>query len=196
MGACLAGRPALDDPAELVEQIHQPVIDELARRGTPFVGCLFAGLMLTADGPRVLEFNARFGDPETQALIPRLEGDLLGALAGGRTAATPSAAQLRRGGRRGGDGRADRPRLPGAQRLRGRARSPGIAEAEAAGALVFHGGTAVRDGDARHERRTYPVGHGARARPSPTARERAYDGGRQGELRGHAVPHRHRAAPG
>ncbi len=57
------------------------MVDELARRGTPFVGCLFAGLMLTEDGPRVLEFNARFGDPETQVLIPRLEGDLLEALA-------------------------------------------------------------------------------------------------------------------
>ena len=62
-------------------EIHQPVLDELARRGTPFIGCLFAGLMITADGPRVLEFNARFGDPETQVLMPRLEGDLLEALA-------------------------------------------------------------------------------------------------------------------
>ena len=59
-------------------------LDELARRGTPFVGCLFAGLMLTDDGPRVLEFNARFGDPETQVLLPRLEGDLLEALAAAR----------------------------------------------------------------------------------------------------------------
>ena len=58
--------PWLDDPEALVEQIHQPVIDELARRGAPFVGCLFAGLMITDGGPRVLEFNARFGDPETQ----------------------------------------------------------------------------------------------------------------------------------
>ena len=60
--------PWLDDADALVDRIHQPVLDELARRGTPFVGCLFAGLMLTADGPRVLEFNARFGDPETQVL--------------------------------------------------------------------------------------------------------------------------------
>src|SRR5581483_1608715 len=71
MGA-YAPVPWLDDEAALVE---------LARRGTPFVGCLFAGLMLTADGPRVLEFNARFGDPETQVLVPRLDGDLLAALA-------------------------------------------------------------------------------------------------------------------
>jgi phosphoribosylamine--glycine ligase len=65
------------DADELVERIHQPVLDELAARGTPFVGVLFAGVMLTADGPRVLEFNCRFGDPETQSLLPRLDGDVL-----------------------------------------------------------------------------------------------------------------------
>ena len=57
--------------------IHQPVVDELRHRGTPFHGCLYAGLMLTADGPRVLEFNVRFGDPETQAVLPRLRSDFL-----------------------------------------------------------------------------------------------------------------------
>ena len=66
---------------ELLDAIHRPVLDELAARGAPFVGVLFAGLMVTEDGPRVLEFNCRFGDPETQSLLPRLEGDLLGALA-------------------------------------------------------------------------------------------------------------------
>ena len=68
------------DPHDLVEAIHKPVVDELARRGAPFVGCLYAGLMLTANGPRVLEFNCRFGDPETQAILARVDGDLLGAL--------------------------------------------------------------------------------------------------------------------
>ncbi len=65
-----------EDPAALAALVHQPVLDELARRGTPFHGVLYAGLMLTADGPKVIEYNARFGDPETQAVLPRLESDL------------------------------------------------------------------------------------------------------------------------
>lgn len=66
--------------AELCREIHQPVLDQLARRGTPFHGVLYAGLMLTASGPRTLEFNVRFGDPETQAVLPRLRSDLLDLL--------------------------------------------------------------------------------------------------------------------
>src|SRR3954454_5763330 len=61
-------------------EVHQPVLDELARRGTPFPPVLYAGLMLTADGPKVLEYNVRFGDPETQAVLPRLRSDLLDLL--------------------------------------------------------------------------------------------------------------------
>ena len=74
--------PGVDDAraAELVATIHQPIVDLLRRRGTPFHGVLYAGLMLTPDGPRVIEFNVRFGDPETQALLPRLRSDLLDAL--------------------------------------------------------------------------------------------------------------------
>ena len=66
--------------AELVATIHQPIVTLLRERGTPFHGVLYGGLMLTADGPRVIEFNVRFGDPETQALLPRLRSDLLDAL--------------------------------------------------------------------------------------------------------------------
>jgi phosphoribosylamine--glycine ligase len=66
-----------DVVAEIARTVHQPVVDELRHRATPFHGILYAGLMLTEDGPRVLEFNARFGDPETQAVLPRLRTDLL-----------------------------------------------------------------------------------------------------------------------
>ena len=72
---------------EVVRTIAQPVVDEMARRGTPFVGVLYVGLALTARGPRVIEFNVRFGDPETQAVLARLEtplGGLLLAAAEGR----------------------------------------------------------------------------------------------------------------
>jgi phosphoribosylamine--glycine ligase len=71
--------PAVDEEsaARICAAVHQPVIDELARRGTPFSGVLYAGLMMTADGPRVIEFNVRFGDPETQAILPRLRTDVL-----------------------------------------------------------------------------------------------------------------------
>jgi phosphoribosylamine---glycine ligase len=66
---------------ELLATVHRPVLAELATRGVPFVGLLYAGLMLTEDGPKVLEFNCRFGDPETQAILPRIQGDLLETLA-------------------------------------------------------------------------------------------------------------------
>jgi phosphoribosylamine---glycine ligase len=74
--------PAVDEEtvAQLARKVHQPVIDELRRRGTPFHGVLYAGLMMTAGGPKVLEYNARFGDPETQAVLPRLRSDLLDLL--------------------------------------------------------------------------------------------------------------------
>jgi phosphoribosylamine--glycine ligase len=60
----------------LVGSVIRPMVRATAQRGTPFVGALYAGLALSSRGPRVVEFNARFGDPETQALIPRLESDL------------------------------------------------------------------------------------------------------------------------
>jgi phosphoribosylamine--glycine ligase len=66
--------------SEICLTVHQPVLDELARRGTPFHGVLYAGLMMTDQGPKVLEFNVRFGDPETQAILPRLRSDLLDLL--------------------------------------------------------------------------------------------------------------------
>jgi phosphoribosylamine--glycine ligase len=80
--------PDVPDEAadEILDRFHRPALAELARRGTPFRGALYAGLMLTNDGPRLLEFNARFGDPETQVILPRLAvplGPLLLAAARG-----------------------------------------------------------------------------------------------------------------
>jgi phosphoribosylamine--glycine ligase len=79
---CYSPVPEVDEAfvERIRAEVHQPVLDELARRGTPFHGVLYAGLMLTADGPKVLEFNVRFGDPETQAVLPRLRSDLLDLL--------------------------------------------------------------------------------------------------------------------
>ncbi len=84
--------PGFDREAaeELARLAHQPIVDELRRRGTPYHGILYAGLMMTADGPRVLEFNCRFGDPETQAVLPRLRSDLRRAARGRRHARAAS----------------------------------------------------------------------------------------------------------
>jgi len=128
---------------ELLATIHRPVLAELQRRGAPFVGLLYAGLMLTADGPRALEFNCRFGDPETQSVAPLIDGDLLQVLAaavvgelGGVTIATsPGAAVTVVIAASGYPAEGDR----GTE-------ITGVEDAEAAGALVFHAGTA-RHGD-------------------------------------------------
>src|SRR5215211_4427011 len=69
---------------EIADAVHRPIVDLLRRRGTPYHGVLYAGLMITAQGPRVLEFNCRFGDPETQAVLPRLRSDLVELCRGAR----------------------------------------------------------------------------------------------------------------
>jgi len=124
----------------LLDEVHRPVVAELARRGTPFRGVLYAGLMLTPDGPRVLEFNVRFGDPEAQAVLPRLGDDLLellAAAAAGRLPETPPhagpeacvAVVLAAAG------------YPASPRAGDRI--TGIEEATTTGAEVFHAGTAL-----------------------------------------------------
>jgi len=75
------------DPArtdEIADIVHRPIVDLLCRRGIPYRGVLYAGLMVTGAGPKVLEFNCRFGDPETQAVLPRLRSDLVELCAASR----------------------------------------------------------------------------------------------------------------
>jgi phosphoribosylamine--glycine ligase len=129
--------------AGISESCIRPVLAELARRGSPFVGTLFVGLMLTDAGPHVLEYNCRFGDPETQSVLPLVAGDLLAALfaaahgsfdgvtlpraAGSAVTVVVTAEDYPRSGSSG---------------------TPieGISVAEALGAVVFHAGTALNDG--------------------------------------------------
>jgi phosphoribosylamine--glycine ligase len=126
----------------LLDTVHRPVLAELARRGAPFSGLLYAGLMLTEDGPRVLEFNCRFGDPETQSILPRLEGDLLPLLWGSATGELDSAVAL-------DEVSAVTVVLAGGgypERSDSGTPIDGVKEAEATGALVFHAGTARQGG--------------------------------------------------
>lgn len=154
MGA-LSPLDDLDDDlaAALVRRIHLPVLAELARRGTPFRGALYAGLMLTAEGPRLLEFNVRLGDPETQVILPRLAvplAPLLAASATDRLAPTAAASGIAG------------PLLPvvpeaavgvilAAAGYPGRPRGGdpihGLEAARAAGGLLFGAGVGLTEGD-------------------------------------------------
>jgi phosphoribosylamine---glycine ligase len=134
--------PGFDDAvvAEVLDTVHRPVLAELARRGAPFVGLLFAGLMLSPDGPRVLEFNCRFGDPEAQSVLPLVDGDLAAALA------AAAAGELGGSGLGATSGAAVTVVLAATgYPEHGDRGSPirGVGAAEATGALVFHAGTAV-----------------------------------------------------
>ena len=126
-----------------VEEILKPTIAAMAKEGRVYRGCLYLGLMVTADGPKVVEFNARFGDPETQVVLPLLDSDLVAimcACADGTLADVPIrwkdgaavCGVLASGGYPG--------HYEKGQEIHG------LADAEAIGALVFHAGTAMKDG--------------------------------------------------
>jgi len=156
---------------EICERVLQPVVDELRRRGTSFTGLLYAGLALTSRGVRVIEFNCRFGDPETQALLPMLQtplGSVLYAAATGKleefgplhwqpgSAVTVVVASKKY------------PSNPRKGDL-----ITGLDEAQAAGALVFHAGTAV-DGEDLVTAGGRVLAVTATGDDLTTARERAY----------------------
>ncbi len=175
-----------------MEQIHRPVVEELARRGTPFVGVLFAGLMLTESGPKVLEFNARFGDPETQSILPRLDGDLLGALA---AAAGGDLEGVELGV--SDDAAVTVVLAAGGYPERADAGTPieGIEEAEATGAIVFHAGTALH-GEQLVTNGGRILGVTGTGRDGRRGARVGVRGLREDSLRGRAVPPRHRAGRG
>ena len=170
--------------AQIVAAFHVPLLAELARRGTPFRGALFAGLILTGDGAALLECNARFGDPETQVSLPRVAtplAPLLLAAAQGRLAAAaadagitglllPATADAAVGIVLAAAGYPDAPRAGDA--------IAGLPEAEAGGGLVFHAGTA-RDAAGtwrvRGGRVLTVVGRGPDLAAARAAAERAAD---------------------
>jgi phosphoribosylamine---glycine ligase len=143
MGAYCDGRILTSEQSSLImDRIMYPAIEHMKSEGAPFRGFLYAGLMMTADGPKVLEFNVRLGDPETQALLHRLESGFLEALdfaAGGprpqlKWNSCPSACVVV-----SAQGYPQSPRLGDA--------ISGIEEAEQKGATVFHAGTALNPSD-------------------------------------------------
>jgi phosphoribosylamine--glycine ligase len=158
---------------DLVDLVHRPVIAEMARRATPFTGCLYAGLMLTPDGPRVIEFNARFGDPETQCVLPRVDDDLVAVLiaaADGRledrplaVAADPCVAVVLAA--------AGYPGPPRAGDV-----IHGLDDAAAAGCEVLHAGTATNDANDVVTAGGRVLAVAARGPSVAAARERAYAG--------------------
>ena len=190
MGA-FAPSPLLTPELErrVVEQVVAPVIDGMAAEGAPFAGFLYVGLMLTAEGPKVIEFNVRFGDPEAQVVLPMLEDSLAELL----MAAATGALRGRRARFR------DEPHVGVVVAARGYPDTPetgqpiaGFEPAESVpGALVFHAGTATRDGAVvtAGGRVLTVVGRG----PSfPDAIGTVYQGREPPAVRRDAVPLRHR----
>jgi len=145
MGAYSPARVLTPDlEAQVIETIIRPTVDTLAAEGMPYSGVLYAGLMLTAEGPKLIEYNARFGDPECQVLMTRFDGDLVDlllAVAQGRLA-DQGPVQL-----------AERAALTIVMAAKGYPGTPekggaihGLDAAEREGVKVFHAGTAERDG--------------------------------------------------
>ncbi|WP_181705926.1 phosphoribosylamine--glycine ligase [Chthonobacter rhizosphaerae] len=127
----------------IMAEIVRPTVAAMARRGTPFTGILFAGLMITAEGPKLIEYNTRFGDPETEVMLPRMTTDLLELALAATEGRLKDVAV----------GFSDETALTVVMAAKGYPGAyakgstiEGIADAEALGATVYHAGTAMRDG--------------------------------------------------
>ncbi|MGQ9496554.1 MAG: phosphoribosylamine--glycine ligase [Thermoanaerobaculaceae bacterium] len=142
MGAFSPAPLSREVAGAILSDIVYPTLNAMAQEGRPFQGVLYVGLMLTPDGPKVLEFNCRLGDPEAQVILPRLNADLTvllaGALGGLKDAGVTVAREATACVVLAAHGYPGRPQIGDV--------ISGLEEAEALGALVFHGGTAVQDG--------------------------------------------------
>jgi phosphoribosylamine--glycine ligase len=151
--------------SDIMDRIMLPALHQMEREGTPFTGFLYAGLMMTVDGPKVLEFNVRLGDPETQALMHGFEGDLAAFLQGDASAGNwqaPSVCVVM-----AAQGYPETPRTGDSIR--------GIEEAEETGATVFHAGTRL-EGNELVTSGGRVLGVTAKGPTLPAAIEQAYLG--------------------
>jgi phosphoribosylamine--glycine ligase len=166
---------------EITEKVLQPTVDEMRRRGTPFSGLLYAGLALTTRGVRVIEFNCRFGDPETQALLPLLKTPLGGLLYAAATGKLGDQGPL---SWRSGAAVAV---VVAAKKYPAKPRSgdviTGIDQAEDGGVRVFHAGTAL-DGDQLVTAGGRVLAVSATGKDLDDARQRAYAGIGQIRIKG------------
>ncbi|HMF77610.1 MAG TPA: phosphoribosylamine--glycine ligase [Bryobacteraceae bacterium] len=132
-----------EQSSEVLERIMLPTLRRMSAEGTPFTGFLYAGLMMTADGPKALEFNVRLGDPETQAILHSFPGDfakfLYSVVTGGGAASLPVSSGCSVCITLASEGYPGVPRLGDV--------ITGIADAEATGATVFHAGTKLQGDD-------------------------------------------------
>jgi phosphoribosylamine--glycine ligase len=166
---------------EITEKVLQPTVDEMRHRGTPFTGLLYAGLALTSRGVRVIEFNCRFGDPETQALLPLLKTPLGGLLYAAATG------KLEDHGPMTWRNASSVTVVVAAKKYPEKPRSgdviTGIDHAEADGVRVFHAGTALADSDlVTSGGRVLAVS--ATGKDLDEARQRAYAGVAQIRIKG------------
>jgi phosphoribosylamine--glycine ligase len=144
MGA-FSPSPLIDetDGADIMASIVRPVMDGMRTEGAPYVGFLYAGLMLTAAGPRIIEFNARFGDPEAQVVLPRLQGPFAQALLAAASGDLQGVALTPASDAAVGVVLASRGYPASSESGR---QITGLDSAARAGALVFHSGTRAESG--------------------------------------------------
>jgi phosphoribosylamine---glycine ligase len=183
--------PDLDDAAvaAIIDRVHRPILAEMARRGMPFRGFLYAGLMLTEDGPFVLECNARLGDPEAQVILPLVDADLgpfLRAASDGRLGDCADRVATRSGAALGIVLAGETYPVSPSQGVR----IDGVEDARSMGALVFHAGThQTGDGWETHGGRILTVvGRGADLSEARAIADRAADAVRfEGAQRRHDI---------